>query len=276
MKTILQGAFLALLAALPPGVRAQVETFRIDPEHSFANWEIRHVVAITSGTFHDVRGKILLDRSNPAKSAVEASISVFSLNSSHLRRDNHVLSDEYLDARNHPEMRFVSTSLKPTSAERGTVTGQLTLRGVTKPVTLNYQILGVGADPWGGQRAGFRATTRLQRGDFGITRHLPSGPLGAEVEVTLLIEAIKLGPDGNPWNALQEAEEKAKVIAFPMPSQPEMVATPAPATPPAPSPATPSPEPDAVEPANPDAASVPKAPGTGMAPAAPAPNPPSP
>lgn len=228
-------AFALGLAAAP--ARAEIETFSIDPTHSFANWELRHVVALTSGTFWDIKGKVLLDTANLAKSSVDATISVYSLNSSHLRRDVHVLTDEFLDARNYPEMKFVSTSVAPASAEKGVMTGQLTLHGVTKPVKLDYQILGMGQDPWGGMRAGFKATTRINRSDFGITKYTPTGPVGNEVDITLLIEGIKLGADGQPWNAKKAAEEaaakkaaedKAKAISYP-------AATPVPAamTPPA-------------------------------------------
>ncbi len=228
---------LALGLALAPTARAAVETFNIDNTHSFANWEVRHVVARTSGTFWDVKGKVLLDTDNIARSSVDATISIYSLNSSHLRRDVHVLTDEFLDARNYPEMKFVSTAVKPATADKGTLTGQLTLHGVTKPVTLNYEILGMGQDPWGGMRIGFQATTRINRSDYGITKYTPTGPVGNEVEITLLIEGIKLGADGQPWNAKKAAEEeaarkaaedKAKAISYPAAS-PAPAATPAPA-----------------------------------------------
>lgn len=228
---------LALGLALAPTARAAVETFNIDNTHSFANWEVRHVVARTSGTFWDVKGKVMLDTDNIARSSVDATISIYSLNSSHLRRDVHVLTDEFLDARNYPEMKFVSTAVKPATADKGTLTGQLTLHGVTKPVTLNYEILGMGQDPWGGMRIGFQATTRINRSDYGITKYTPTGPVGNEVEITLLIEGIKLGADGQPWNAKKAAEEeaarkaaedKAKAISYPAAS-PAPSATPAPA-----------------------------------------------
>jgi polyisoprenoid-binding protein YceI len=219
--------------ALATPARAEIETFSIDSAHSFANWELRHVVARTSGTFHDIKGNVSLDLSNIAKSSVNAVISVYSLNSSHLRRDVHTLTDEFLDARNYPEMKFVSSSLAPVTAEKGTLTGQLTLHGVTKPVTMDYQILGLGPDPWGGMRAGFKASTRINRSDFGITKFTPTGPVGNEVDITLLIEGIKLGADGQPWSAKAAVEEKAKVFSYPMPTQPAPqvapVATPQPA-----------------------------------------------
>ena len=226
---------LAGAVALP--ARAEIHTYKIDNTHSFANWEIRRVVARTSGTFHDVQGRIVLDTDNIAKSTVEASISVYSLNSSHLKRDIHVLTEDYLNARDHPELKFVSTKMSPVTPEKGSVTGNLTLHGVTKPVTLEYQILGLGKDPWGGMRIGFKATTRLNRGDYGITKGIPYGPVGNEVDVTLLIEGIRLSEDGQPWTTQKAQEQNPKVISFPAPveaaPQPVPVPTPSPAATPA-------------------------------------------
>ena len=235
---------LAIGLGLAPAAQAEQEVFNIDNTHSFANWEVRHVVAITSGTFWDIKGKIILDTDNIAKSSVDASISTYSLNSSHLRRDVHVLTEEFLDARNHPEMKFVSTAVKPASADKGTLTGNLTLHGVTRPVTLDYHILGMGQDPWGGMRIGFKGTTRIKRADFGITKYTPTGPVGNDLDITLLIEGIKLGADGQPWNARKAAEEaaarkaaedKAKVISYPAasPVTPPATTPPAPPTAPA-------------------------------------------
>ncbi|MBU1666131.1 MAG: YceI family protein [Gammaproteobacteria bacterium] len=233
MKQIALATLAAAAIAFSSSPRAESETFSIDNTHSFANWELRHVVARTSGTFHDIKGKVVLDTGNIANSSVDATISIYSLNSSHLRRDVHTLTDEFLDARNYPEMKFVSTGVTPYSADKGTMRGQLTLHGVSKPVTLDYQILGIGSDPWGGIRAGFKATTRIKRDDFGITKYATNGPVGNEVDITLLIEGIKLGADGQPFNAKKAAEEKAKVISYPMPAvaQPAPVVQPVPVVP---------------------------------------------
>ncbi len=95
------------------------------------------------------------------------------------------------------------------------MTGQLTLHGVTRSVSMDYQILGIGQDPWGGMRAGFKASTRIKRSDFGISKYAGGGPVGDEVDITLLIEGIKLGADGQPWNAKKASEDKAKVISYP-------------------------------------------------------------
>jgi polyisoprenoid-binding protein YceI len=219
-------AIVCLAAAcglvIAPNAFADTETYSIDSAHSFANWEVRHIVARTSGTFHDIRGNITLDTGNLSFSSVNAVISVYSLNSSHLRRDVHTLAEDFLDARNHPEITFVSTVVQPSSAERGTMKGQLTLHGVTRPISLDYQILGIGPDPWGGIRAGFKAVTRIKRSDYGITKFTPNGPVGNEVDITLLIEGIRLGADGQPFNAKAEAAERNRVIVNPMPSPPAL------------------------------------------------------
>lgn len=239
----LRPTLLALLitasTALP--AQAEIQTYKIDNTHTFANWEIRHVVARTSGTFHDVQGKILLDTDNVAKSTVEASISIYSLNSSHIKRDVHVLTDEYLGARDYPEMKFVSTKVSPSTPEKGTLTGNLTLHGTTRPVTLDYQILGLGKDPWGGMRIGLKASTQLNRADYGINKGLPYGPVGNEVDITLLIEGIRLDADGQPWSAQKAAEQQTKVIAVPAPLEAAPAPVPITTTPAQPA-AAPAPE----------------------------------
>jgi len=209
----LLAGLLAAILSLP--VLAEWQTYKIDNTHSFANWEIRHVVALTSGTFYDVQGKLVVESSDLAKSSVEATISLYSLNSSHMKRDVHLLSSDFLNARDYPEMKFVSSKISPLDSEKGTLTGQLTLHGVSKPVTLDYQILGVGKDPWGGMRMGIKATGQIRRSDFGIQKYVPYGPVGNEVNLTLLIEGIRLDANGQPWSA-QAPAQNAKVMALPV------------------------------------------------------------
>ena len=199
--TLLFFALVFSLLVLPRAARAEVETYAIANDHSFANWKIRHVAARVSGTFSDVSGTVVIDRQNLAASRVDATINVFSLNSSHRERDSHLLTSEFFDALKFKTIRFVSTAVKPTEPDRGILVGDLTIHGVTRPVELSFRILGFGPDPWGGYRAGFEATTVLKRSDYGIAWGLDmpgGGPVGDEVEITLLIEGVKLGPDGSP------------------------------------------------------------------------------
>lgn len=171
---------------------AEQEIYNIDNNHSFANWSIRHVASKASGTFSDVSGQILIDRGNLANSSVKASINMLSVNSSHAKRDDHLKKPEYLDVEKFAEMTFESKKIEATSATDGVMTGVLTLHGVSKELTFPFKVLGFGADPWGGQRSGFEAHTRIRASDFGFTwMNKPNAPVGDEIEITLLIEGIK-------------------------------------------------------------------------------------
>jgi polyisoprenoid-binding protein YceI len=172
---------------------ADQEAYRIDDGHSFANWTIRHVASKTSGTFSDVKGKILIDRNNLANSSVEAKINVLSVNSSHAKRDEHIKKDEYLDAAKFSEMTFVSSKVEAKNNSEGVITGTLTLHGVAKQMTFPFKVLGFGTDPWGGYRMGLEAHTSLKASDFGFGwATKPNAPVGDDIEITLLIEGVKL------------------------------------------------------------------------------------
>lgn len=192
---------IALLAALLPlTAMADAEVYGIDNSHSFANWTIRHVVSKTSGTFNDVKGKILLDRADLSKSSVEARINVLSVSSNHAKRDEHIKKEEYLDAGKYSEMRFVSTKVEAKSQTEGVLTGNLTLHGVTKEISFPFKVLGFGTDPWGGYRTGIEAHTAIKASDYGFTWPLkPNAPVGDDIEITLLIEGVKNSPDYKPW-----------------------------------------------------------------------------
>lgn len=177
-------------------VMADVETYRIDSGHSFANWTIRHVVSKTSGTFSDISGKIMLDREHLEKSSVEAKINMLSINSSHVKRDEHIKKDEYLDAFKFGEMKFVSTKVTAKNNTEGVLAGKFTMHGVTKEITFPFKVLGFGLDPWGGQRTGLEAHTSIKASDYGYDWAAKVGaPVGDDIEVTLLIEGVKLAAE---------------------------------------------------------------------------------
>lgn len=194
-------ARIALLAALLPlTAMADAEVYGIDNSPSFANWTIRHVVSKTSGTFNDVKGKIILDRADLSKSSVEARINVLSVNSSHAKRDEHIKKEEYLDAGKYSEMRFVSTKVEAKSQTEGVLTGNLTLHGVTKEISFPFKVLGFGTDPWGGYRTGIEAHTAIKASDYGFAWPLkPNAPVGDDIEITLLIEGVKSPTEYKPW-----------------------------------------------------------------------------
>ena len=197
MKLIVSslGLAAALILACSHAI-AEQETYKIDENHSFANWSIRHVASKTSGTFSDITGKILIDRANLANSSVEAKINMLSVNSSHAKRDKHIKEKDYLDVEKFAEMTFVSKKIEAKSNTEGVMTGVLTMHGVTKEMTFPFKVLGFGIDPWDGYRTGFEAKTSLKASDFGFTWGLkPNASVGDEIEITLLIEGVKLAPD---------------------------------------------------------------------------------
>ena len=186
---------IALSLLLSLNVHAEVESYKIDSAHSFANWSIRHVASKTSGTFNDIRGELAIDRNDLANSKVDATISLLSVNSGHPKRDEHIQKEEYLDVGHFAEMRFVSTKVVATGKDAGTITGQLTLHGVTKEITFPFKVLGFGNDPWGGYRSGFEAKTSLRASDYGFTWPLKANaPVGDDIEITLLIEGVRAKP----------------------------------------------------------------------------------
>ena len=186
---------------LPLSARAEVETYMIDKVHSMANFKIRHLFSKVSGTFSDVTGTIRIDRDDLEKSKVEATINVHSVDTNHQKRDTHLRSKDFFDVEKYALMRFVSTSVESTGKNEGIMHGKLTIHGVTRSVKLPFKVLGFGPDPWGGYRSGFEAQMDLKRSDYGINYGLEQkggGAVGDDVEITLLIEGIKLGPDGAP------------------------------------------------------------------------------
>ena len=145
------------------------------------------------GTFHGLTGTIALGESGDVPTKIEAAIDVTSVDTQEPKRDGHLQAPDFFNSAEHEKMSFVSTSISG-SGSAFTVNGNLTLRGVTKSVTLNGTVAGHVTDPWGNDRIGWSATTRINRGDFGITFNQPlaSGGvmLGDEVDITLEIQAI--------------------------------------------------------------------------------------
>jgi polyisoprenoid-binding protein YceI len=185
------GLVIAMLFSL--NVKAQQETYAIDSEHSFANWSVRHVVAKTTGTFHDIQGKVLIDRANLANSSVEAKINMLSVSSNHAKRDAHIVKDDYLNAAKFGEMTFVSTKVAAKSETEGEITGNFTLHGVTKEITFPFKVLGFGTDPWGGYRVGLEGKTVIKASDYGYKWGIkPNGAVGDDVEITLLLEGKRI------------------------------------------------------------------------------------
>jgi polyisoprenoid-binding protein YceI len=170
-------------------------TWKIDPTHSHAEFAVRHLMISTvKGRFGIVNGTIALDEGDLTKSEVDVTIDVNSIDTHEAQRDTHLKSADFFDVEHFPAITFKSTRIAG-DASAFKVTGDLTIHGVTREVTLEAVSEGRGKDPWGGERAGFSAHTRIKRSDFGLTWNqlLEAGgfAVGDEVKIALDVEAVK-------------------------------------------------------------------------------------
>jgi len=184
---------IALLAA--PLVAQQPEVWSVDKSHSVAAFEIRHLMSIVTGNFRDFSADITIDRANPEKSSIELTIQAKSIDTGTARRDDHLRSHEFFDVEKFPTITFRSTQIRAKSGTEFEITGDLTMHGVTRRVTLPVAFLGFGKDGNGTMRCGFAMTSAISRKDFGIAwnRDIPGGGLvlGDEVKVAFHFEAMQ-------------------------------------------------------------------------------------
>jgi len=177
-----------------------VETFLIDPDHSEVGFSVRHMLSRTRGRFGSFHGTVKLDREHPETSSVEFVVDAASIDTRQKERDAHVRSGDFLDAANHPEIVFHSTRIQRVSDDRFDVTGQFTLRGLTRELTLPVTFHGVARDPWGGERAGFSTEIELNRKEFGMVWNaaLDTGGfvLGDQVRLSIDLETVRLAQAG--------------------------------------------------------------------------------
>jgi polyisoprenoid-binding protein YceI len=166
----------------------QAGTWVLDPSHSEVTFSVRHMmISKVRGTF-GMKSATLVAPANPLEAKVEASVDVTSLDTNDEGRDNHLRSADFFDTESHPTMDFRSTGAR---VEKGDflVDGDLTIRGITKPVTFEFEFGGFGKDPWGNYKAGATAKTVVNREDFGLTWNaaLETGGVlvGKDVTITL-------------------------------------------------------------------------------------------
>ncbi len=180
--------FFTLAAATP----LQAEEYVIDTKgnHAFIQFRIKHLgYSWLYGRFNDFSGSFSYDEKNPSAAKVKVDIDPASIDSNHAERDKHLRSAEFLAVEQYPQAGFVSTSYEEKADGTAVLKGDLTLRGVTKPVTIQVQQIGHGPDPWGGYRRGFHGTTQIALADFGIPFDL--GPASKNVELELSVEGIR-------------------------------------------------------------------------------------
>jgi polyisoprenoid-binding protein YceI len=183
---------LALAAALLLPSQVFADKYVIDTEgsHAFIQFRILHLgYSWLTGRFNTFTGNFVYDENNPDKASVEVDIDVASIDSNHAERDKHLRGEDFLDVKKYPNARFESTSFKENGDGTAVMKGNLTLHGVTKPVTIEVEHIGHGPDPWGGYRRGFEGTTRIALADYNINYNL--GPKSKEVELILSVEGIR-------------------------------------------------------------------------------------
>ena len=175
-------------------------TWQIDPAHSSATFSIRHMtVSNVRGEFGKVSGMVNWDDADVSKSTAEATIDATTINTHEPKRDTHLKSPDFFDAEKYPTITFKSTHVQKVGANHLKITGDLTMHGVTRPVTLDATYTGEVKDPGGSIRRGASATTKLNRKDFGLTwnKALEAGGVlvGDEVDIALELELAKKAPN---------------------------------------------------------------------------------
>lgn len=177
-------------------VADRVRTWAIDPAHSHIEFSAKHMMFTTvKGRFGQVKGTLTVDDGDPTRSRVDVEIDANSIDTGTDQRDTHLRSADFLDVENNPVITFTSTNVEVVSEDELKVTGDLTIRGVTRPVTLKTTINGRGTNPFGKQVAGFSAETSINRKDFGLNWNVAieaGGVLVSEtVKISLEIQAVK-------------------------------------------------------------------------------------
>lgn len=183
---------LSVALALPVLAAADPVVYKVDPDHSGVGFTIRHFVSNVSGRFKDFDGVIKYDKANPAASSVSFTVQAKSIDTDNDDRDNHLRTPDFFDAEKFPTWTFSSTSVKAADADTLEVTGDMTIKGVTRKVTIPVDVLGSVKTPRG-EKAGFEASFKLDRKEYGIAwnRALEAGGavLGDEVKVVISVEA---------------------------------------------------------------------------------------
>jgi polyisoprenoid-binding protein YceI len=169
--------------------------WKLDPTHSSVEFSAKHLMITTvKGRITDIDGTIYTDEKNPANSSVEVTLKPASLDTRTEQRDQHLRSADFLDVEKFPEIKFRSTRIEG-DRESFQLTGDLTIRDVTRPITLDVEFEGTTRDPWGGERVGFSGKGKIDRRDFGLTwnQALETGGVvvGNDIKISLEVQAVK-------------------------------------------------------------------------------------
>ncbi|HYD39489.1 MAG TPA: YceI family protein [Anaeromyxobacter sp.] len=192
-------AVVLSLSLAPLAALAEPTTWAIDTSHTQSMFTVRHlVVSNVRGQFDKTTGTVTLDDKDVTKSSVEATIDAKTINTRDAKRDEHLRAADFFDVANHPTITFKSTKVEKAGEDKLKVSGNLTMRGVTKPVVLEVELpAAVVKDPWGNTRKGFVATTKVNRQDYGLkwNKAVEAGPVvGDEIKIEIEGELIQQAP----------------------------------------------------------------------------------
>lgn len=173
-------------------------TWTVDPVHSDVSFTVRHMmVSKVRGHFEKFSGKIVT-ADNPLASSVTATVDATSLNTNNVDRDNHIRSGDFLEVEKYPNLEFRSTGLRSEGGDLFALDGELTIHGVTRPVTFQLELNGFTKDPYGGYRTGFSASTEINRSDFDVRFNIPMEGggvvVGDRIQLRLEVEAVLDAP----------------------------------------------------------------------------------
>lgn len=181
-------ALVLAIAGLVPATFA-ADTYEVDPVHSTFVFKIKHFnVAFLYGRINDSSGTIVVDETEPSKSSVQLELKTASIDTNVEKRDTHLKSADFFNVEKFPALTFKSKSVKKVDATNYYVTGDFTLLGVTKEITVKITRVGTGKDPWGGTRTGFDGSFTIKRSDYGMTFMLDG--IGDEVQISLGVEGV--------------------------------------------------------------------------------------
>ena len=192
MKKVLLASAVSLALAGVAHADEHGGTYAFDNKdtHQFITFKISHLgYSWLYGRFNEFDGQFVYDAENPENSSVNVTVDTASVDTNHGERDNHLRSEDFLYVSEFPEATFKSTEVILGEDGEADIVGDLTLRGVTREITLDAEMVGHGEDPWGGYRMGFEAETELRLKDFGIPMDL--GPASETVELEISVEGIR-------------------------------------------------------------------------------------
>lgn len=187
---------LLIATALLTAVSAHAAEYTVDPDHSSIGFKVRHLgISSVAGQFADVSGNFTFDPKNIKAASAQAKIAAKSVDTQQAKRDEHLRSPDFFAAEQFPEISFTSKEITAVDGNEFKVLGDLTIRGQTRPVTLDAEYQGSATDPWGNERIAIEAETTINRKDWGLTwnklTEAGSIVVGEDVKITLEIQGIK-------------------------------------------------------------------------------------